>query len=134
MSQASEGWTAVVARVDGDDGCDPADPRSRREVSCAEVIETRSAEFPRPDPAELSPEQRLLAEQRDRMVSNQAAARRLAANGGNPDDLRDQGIASIALRGAIPVARNEEEERPAELSSDVAAIVQAIANAATGPR
>ena len=134
LSRPAEGRTGAVTAVQGDDRCDPADARSRRSQACQRVIETRSAEFARPEPAPLSPEQRLLSEQRNRdMRGDGAAARRLANNTGNPDELQDQAIASVALANSLP-ARAQQEEEPSRLSSETQALVQALVNQLTNPQ
>ena len=130
LSRPSEGRTGAVARVDGRDRCDAAAPRSGQ-VECARVIETRAAEFARAE-ASLSAEERLLAEQRAReqAASGQAAARRLAANAGNPDDVDDQAIASIVLN--LPVQQEDPAaEAPAE---ELSPVLQAVVNALTNPQ
>lgn len=136
LSAPEDGRTGAIARVEGDDRCDPGERGGRnRPAACARVIETRSSEFARTEPTPLSPEQRLLIEQRNRMtMGSQASARRLATNAGDPDEIQDQAIASVALRGAVPVTRNEDEEQPAELSAEVAALVQAIGNQVANPQ
>lgn len=132
LSIPAEGRTSAVAVVEGDDRCDPSGRAGQRPPACERVIETRSSEFTREVPV-MSPEQRLLAEQRSRTgFGQQSAARRLATNSGDPDELSEQAIASVALRQGVTVADSEEE--PAALSSDVAAIVQAIAQQAAEPR
>lgn len=134
LSTPAEGRTGTVAPVEGADRCDAAQHGGRKVQACERVIETRSAEFTRAETSPLSPEQRLLSEQRNRTtMSDQAAARRLATGISDPDELQDQAIASVALRG-LPTAQQEKKEEPAELSSDVAAIVQAITQQLASPQ
>jgi len=135
LSRPSEGRTAAVSRVEGEDRCDPAEGRQRASSACARVIETRSAEFVRTESV-LSPEQRLLIEQRNQtMMGDQGAARRLAGRaGGNPDDLEDQSIASVALGPGAPAARSQEGEQPAELSAETRAMVEAIVTRLVSPQ
>lgn len=125
LSRPYEGRTGTVVHVEGEDRCDAAEGEAGRPAACDQVIETRAAEFQRPDPATLSAEQRLLAEQQTReRGSAQTAARRLAMGSADPDSLEEQAIASMVLpEPAVPV-----EERPAEesLSAEAAAIIQAI--------
>src|SRR3546814_10365041 len=69
----SDGRTGAVTPVTGEDRCDAAkqDKDKARQEACAKVIETRAAEFTRPDPTILSPEQRLLVDQRLRERSEE---------------------------------------------------------------
>lgn len=130
LSTPSQGRTSAVARVEGDDACDPARTEERDDARCARVIETRSAEFTPPEPTPLSPEQRLLVENR---LRNADATRRLA-NSGNADSLGDQAIASVALDAARPRDPVAPEEDPTQgLDPAVAAMVEAIARQVTPP-
>lgn len=129
LSTPREGRTGAVEIVQGEDRCDPGE-RRRPAPDCARVIETRAAEFRPPAPAKLSPEQRLLGEQRTPAASTaEAAARRLATNVADPNSMEDQSIAAIVLRDrpATPAAPVEEE--PAEEASPA---IQAIVGAITG--
>lgn len=113
--------------IGGTDRCDPAARQRVRGDSCEAVIEARSAEFGRAPPP-LSPEQRLLLEQRvlTPAPGQDGTARRLAQPGGASFD--DQAVASIALRqSAPPTASDKKEEVPGGLSQEqAAAIVGAI--------
>jgi len=130
LSTPSQGRTSAVARVEGDDACDPARADQRDAGRCARVIETRSAEFTPPEPTPLSPEQRLLVENR---LLNADATRRLA-NSGSADTMADQAIASIALDAARPPDPVRPEEDPTQgLDPAVAALVEAIARQVTPP-
>lgn len=107
----------------GKDRCDPAAKTSRPTNLCGHVIESRSAEFDR-RPTALTPEQKLLLEQRvGRDTSSQATARRLA--GGAPEELssEDQAIASVALRPIVQPATPKEEDQKAPLSPEQAAVI-----------
>jgi hypothetical protein len=127
LSQPADGRQAAVERVVGADRCDPAEPMRPRS-RCATVIENRSAEFARPDPNALSPEQRLLLEQevREGALSAESGARRLATTGQADESLAAMGVAATVLRP------NEEVQRPSQLEDDVAKaaadIVGAIIN------
>lgn len=130
LSRPSQGRTGAVARVEGDDRCDAAADRNRAEA-CARVIETRSAEFIRPDPTVLSPEQRLLVDQRLREApaTARSGARRLAATGADAESEETQSVASLVLR---PPAQRRDEEPAQEqdaTAAEAAAIVNAIINA-----
>lgn len=110
--------------IEGQDRCDPSTRVRLSSAACAKVIETRSAEFER-TPATLSPEQRLLLEQRSTAPTNQqGTARRLATGEGT---LEDQAVASIALRQPPPSSKKEEEKAPVS-QEQAAAIVGAILN------
>lgn len=136
LSSPAEGRTGAIAKVEGHDRCDSARDKDKKNPQvCANVIETRSAEFARPDPAALSPEQRIMAEQRLREASPslQTVVRRLANNEGDPDSIEAQSVASVVLnRPAEPAPKKPEE--PAENASTdaAAALVAAIINATNG--
>ncbi len=132
LSSPSEGRTAAVTRVQGEDRCDPRADRSAAGADCRRVIETRAAEFAAPEPTRLSPEQRLLGEQRMMSVGTvQAAAQRLATNAANPDAIEDQSIASVVLGSAPPPAPGRPDEEPADgNSAAIEAIVSAVVNPA----
>jgi hypothetical protein len=134
LSRPSQGRTGAVTRVEGEDRCDPA-AATAQAGRCERVIETRSAEFTRPDSIVLSPEQRILVQQRLREApaGPRMGAKRLAENG-DPDSEDSQSIASIVLRS--PTQPREEEAAGEEdaTAAEAAAIVNAIINAANGPR
>jgi hypothetical protein len=127
LSQPAEGRQAAVERVDGADRCDPAEP-NRPRARCATVIENRSAEFARPDPNALSPEQRLLLEQevREGVLNAENGARRLAVTGQADESLAAMGVAATVLR---PSAEVQEPKQPEDDVAKAAAdIVGAIIN------
>jgi hypothetical protein len=130
LSKPSEGRTGQVTPVHGKDRCDRESGDEHKRAACARVIETRSAEFARPDPATLSPEQRLLVEQRARDAGNFGAVRRLATTGLAAGSVEEQGVASYAIN----TAPTPTEEAPKEdmISAESAAIINAIVGAATG--
>jgi len=137
LSRPSEGRTGAVAPVSGKDRCDPqAQQDARLARECAAVIERRSAEFSRPEAPQLSPEQRLLVEQRARNAPvTRDAARRLADTGLDSESMEAQGVASLVLRDQAPAER--PDERPSDaaakgLSDATAAIVNAIVVGAGG--
>jgi hypothetical protein len=129
LSKPSEGRTGQVAPVLGKDRCDRENDEHSR-TACARVIETRSAEFARPDAAILSPEQRLLVEQNARDARNLGAVRRLATTGLATGSVEEQGVASYAIN----TAPTPMEEAPNEdsISAESAAIINAFVGAATG--
>lgn len=100
LSRPSEGRTGAVARVEGDDRCADADAANRPAV-CDRAIETRSAEFGRPRTPALSPEQRLLVDQRlrDAGLGSRVAniGRTMPDAAVDPDAIEGQALASVAL-------------------------------------
>lgn len=127
LSHRNDGRSTAVERLEGSDRCDPAIGDKTRSRKCADVIENRAAEFSRPDPTALSPEQRLLLEQelREGALDFQAAARRLA-NTGESDSLEAQGVASVVL---TPSAESNKPDKPEDdAAADAAAIVGAVVN------
>lgn len=116
-----------VTPIVGSDRCDAVADDSEDEA-CRRVIETRSAEFARPDPTALSPEQRLLADQgrRETSSSPRLAVRRLAETGVASDSEEAQGVASLVLR---PPTSREDVAAAQERSiseAAAAALVSAI--------
>jgi hypothetical protein len=128
LSRPGEGRTSAVTPVGGQDRCDPAAAGRGEATGCERVIETRASEFQRIEPV-LSAEQRLLTEQRLREQSASAgeAARRLAAPGGDPDSLEEQGIASLVLSNPQPM--RPDEEQPSEAATS---LIEAIVGGMTG--
>lgn len=127
LSRPADGRTGSVERVAGDDRCDPAaSEHGSRE--CAAVIETRAAEFSRPDATPLSPEQRIIIAQqlRERAGTAGQAARLLAIGSLDADSEEAQEVASIVLRPppAPPEQKKSDEGPTAE--EQAAAIVNAI--------
>jgi hypothetical protein len=139
LSRPSEGRTGAVTRVVGNDRCDPAAEASGRSTSaCASVIESRAAEFARPDPAALSPEQRLLAEQRTREggETTRDASRRLARSGEDTESDQAQAVASVVLgTSAASTSTNQASPTPTEgLSEATLTILNAIVAGAQNPQ
>lgn len=98
LSRPADGRRSAVVRIEGQDRCDPAAEDGGERRVCRQVIETRAAEFA-PHEQVLSVEQRLLVDQRvrDQAGTAEAAARRLAERGGDPDSPDEQGIAFIVM-------------------------------------
>lgn len=109
LSTPAQGRTAAVSRVEGRDRCDPAAPAAAG-ARCDTVIETRGGEFPPPSREPLSPEQRLLVEQRTLEARQRepasttsadaiarSAARGSGREGADADAPVMQGIASVVL-------------------------------------
>jgi hypothetical protein len=134
LSRPEDGRTGSVERVAGSDRCDPTAERPRA-AACAQVIETRAAEFTRRDPTPLSPEQRITVEQRAREQGGGfgEAARRLAANGDDSNSLEAQGVASVVLRAPPAEPRPVKPDPDPAASAAMTAIVNAIVNAAPSP-
>ena len=136
LSRPSEGRTGAVARVEGKDRCDPAHEQAAgRSAACASVIETRSAEFKAPEPAPLSPEQRLLVDQRLRegSVTTRTAAKRLAETGDDAESMQSQSVASVVLRTPPGEAGDRRPGDPTEgLSQETIAVINAIVGAGGG--
>lgn len=133
ISRPSDGRTSAVARVEGDDRCDEEAKAARPDI-CDRVIETRSAEFARPDPLVLSPEQRLLIDQRLREAPSMRVAgnRRFDPQANDPNRSEDQAIASVALdRPAADVAADAAAQGGAQgpaLPEASAALIEVILN------
>ena len=135
LSRPSEGRTAAIERVEGADRCDPAVAKEKQSNECKKVIESRADEYARRERPELSPEQRLLIDQRWGRGAATAgpgrafppadvaeATRRLATSGEPDESSESFGIASIVLQQSQPA---QEPEKKAEDPADNAA-VQAI--------
>lgn len=128
LSRPSEGRTAAVARVDGRDRCDPGADAERPSI-CQRVIETRAGEFVAPDPLRLSPEQRLLVDQRLREATGSArlAGRRADEQSLDPDDFEGQAVAATALAGqASEGAEGASSPTLPKLPEASAALIQAL--------
>ncbi len=142
LSRPSEGRTSAVARVGGSDRCEGRQTNAAVARACARAIETRSGEFAATDAPGLSPEQRLLVDQRGREPSTslRGAARRLADDA-DAQAVESQGIASVALRHTAPGAARsvqastlEQSALTAETQAFVSALVSTITNAPPSPR
>jgi hypothetical protein len=120
LSTPEEGRTAAIDPVHGHDRCDPADQKQSKTLQCRKVIENRAAEYVRPSPTRLSPEQKLMVDQQ--LQAREVAARRLANSGQVDGSIEGMGIASIVLDQSTK--QNEPEKKPPEAQSDAA--VQAI--------
>jgi hypothetical protein len=128
LSRPAEGRTAVVERVTGTDRCDPAIPKEKQSEVCKKVIETRADEYQRPDPTELSPEQKLLLAEQwgPGAVDAAEAANRLAKSGSADNSMDSLGVASIVLN------QNQTDQEPEKKDdSAVDAATQAIIQAIT---
>src|SRR3546814_11394472 len=93
------------------------------------MMETRRAEYTRPDPHILSPEQRLLVDHRLREGPGTVlgASRRLARDAdANADLISNQAVASVALQTPPTVRPNKPEEQSPELSAEPQDVNSAI--------
>jgi len=122
LSTPEQGRTAAIAAVEGKDRCDPANAADKKLPECKHVIETRSAEFTRASPTELSPEQKLLIDQQ--MLARESdlstVTRRLASSG-DPNSIEGMGVASVVLTQNRP----EEPKKP-DHDAQTDAAIQAI--------
>jgi hypothetical protein len=127
LSSRMEGRPKPTERLGGTDRCDPQDGPKAGDTKCAEIIETRAAQFKGPQAPELSPEEKLLLEQDElERKSYEAAARRLAKAGDDTESPESQGVAFVALR---PPAQDDEERPEEQMPSDAeAAVLNAILN------
>lgn len=136
LSTPEEGRKQEVVRLKGSDRCDTAKQGARHDPDCANVIENRSAEYARPSPTALSPEQRLLIYQRAREEaatgSGSAGHVRQALD---PDDLEAQGVASLVLpRDQTEKPADKPAEEPSMADQAVLDIVQAITQQQASPQ
>lgn len=137
LSRPADGRTAATDRIGGRDRCDPAATRS---AACSVVIETRAADFPPPSAEPLSPEQRLLVEQRligERTSPAEGiartATRRVGRDGADAAAADMQGLASVVL-GTTALAPPPKDEPTSGLSAEQAAAATSVLGALNGPR
>lgn len=129
LSKRSDSRPTATATIEGRDACDPENSTkaAKQPANCAHVIETRSEEF-RQVERTLSPEERLLIEQRSRERGNAITARRMATGSVNPDSPEDQAIAAIALDQASPPPEAPKPEPKPEVPPQTEALINAIVN------
>ena len=133
LSTPAEGRNTAVSAVQGDDRCDPQlAEQAPLPEQCSRVIETRSAEFARPAPTPLSPEQRILIENQAQAEASAGAIRRLSTRG-DANAFSDQALASTVLDSAQAAPPSTSETEPASETMDaaMAAIIEAIARQGT---
>ena len=132
LSRPSEGRkeAGVVQRVVGSDRCDTG-ATGRKDKRCSQVIETRSAEFEKPHPTELTPEQRLLiSQQQAEGTTNARSLARRLGSGDDPQSIEEQGIAATVAPRNAPPAVGVEKKHDAAIDPAVQAFVDAlVANA-----
>ncbi|WP_375402181.1 hypothetical protein [uncultured Sphingomonas sp.] len=126
------GGAGTVARVEGADRCAPDATGDRPDV-CDSVIETRSAQFARPERPTFSPEQRLLVDQRVREAPllRGARDRRFDPRATDPDRADDQAIAAMALDRAgadAALAAADQAGRAPAVPEAAAALIEVILN------
>lgn len=134
LSHPSDGRTSTVERVAGHDRCDPAVEKKKPARSCANVIENRASEFAGKEPPKLSPEQRLLLDERLRETAAdfESAAKRLALTGQSDKSLESLGVASMVLSTPAEPPKKDKPEEPA-VNDATAAIINAIVNGGNSP-
>jgi hypothetical protein len=131
LSTPEEGRTGAIDPVTGHDRCDPANKEQAKTLKCIKVIENRAAQYARPSPTRLSPEQKLLIDRQlqAREESLADATHRLATSGDADNSLDGMGVASIVLeQGSKPT---EPEEKGPDPQQDPA--VQAILTILNAP-
>ena len=131
LSTPAQGKPEGVVRLEGKDRCDPNSPQAKT-PACAHAIETRAAEFTRPPPTELTPEQRLLIRQNEaaNAPSTRRALKRIGKNDVDADDLGAQSVASIVLtppEAPTPPTPDPTQDVSPGVSTDV--IVETIIQA-----
>ncbi len=129
LSSRKESKPEAVVRVGGKDRCDAA--AANRPADCARVIETRASEFVRANPLTLSPEQRLLIDQRvrDLPATWSTAIRRIGRNDVDADANDSQTIASVALATGAPAPGAGTSTDPATTPTgdpEVLSVIQAL--------
>ncbi len=125
LSNTGQSAPGAVARLEGNDRCDPQSNSVMTIALCKKVIEQRAEEFAR-QRATLSPEQRLLADQsqRNSSVDDKGSLIRRIGRNADADARETQEIASLVLPGS-PVDRPvPTEDLPVD--SDAAALADLI--------
>ena len=130
LSTPAEGRNTAMSAVQGDDRCDPRlAAHAPLPAQCSRVIETRSADFARPAPTSLSPEQRILIENQSQAEASAGAIRRLSTRG-DANAFSDQALASTVL-DAAQAARPATPEAEPTMDAATAAVIEAIARQGT---
>ena len=140
LSRPADGRGVPTARVVGQDRCDPSAGNAGVPV-CVRPIETRARDYARPDPLVLSPEQRLLVDQRLRAgqpSGSPFAPRPDDAEKADPASPQAQTVAAIVRRdddaaAAAAVAPGAAGALPAGVSPEALVVIDAILNQ-TPPR
>lgn len=127
LSRPADGRTVATTRVAGHDRCDPA--RENRAQACARVIENRAGEYARPDPLTLSPEQRLLVDQRLRAGQPSGSPftpQPLDADKADPATLQGQTVAAIVRGQDQAQDAKAVGDFPSGVSPDTLVVIDAI--------
>jgi hypothetical protein len=131
LSTPEQGRTGAIDPVTGHDRCDPANKAQAKTLKCTKVIENRAAQYARPSPTRLSPEQKLLIDRQlqAREESLADATHRLATSGDSDNSLDSMGIASIVLdQGTRP--REPEKKEPDPQQDPAVQAILTVLNAA----
>lgn len=136
LSRPSDGRKGTMSPIGGHDRCDPA-RGAALPPDCARVIENRSAEFARPNPLTLSPEQRLLVDQRLRDANTPNQRTPLVRPGdvtdADPEAPEGQAVAAIVRNQVRPDdAKSPVDSLPTNDPAGVAAVIDAIVGNAAG--
>lgn len=123
LSNPGQSRPSATERLAGKDACDPGRDGPTPDV-CDRPIETRAQQFARPDPTKLSPEQRLLVDQRLRESASVLLATRRPADWADMPDNKDAQAVASAVLDPPGVAR--EEPVAPESAEAIEALVRAI--------
>lgn len=122
LSRPRDGRGVPVIPVAGRDGCDRANAGSSIRA-CERPIEARSAEYARPEPPRLSPEERLLSNQRARVGLSASAGtspRPDDAQKADPTSGAGQMVAEIVRRGDADALSDPDPRAPDAVPPGVA--------------
>ena len=137
LSERKLGFETAMVRLKGTDRCSAELISADDRDFCSSVIENRSAEYAGPEPAKLSPEQKLLGERDFNLVNAGpgGAAKRLATRQNSAEDRDDQAIASLVLsRPATDNEQPDKSENASDAGSETQALIEAIIKNVTQPR
>jgi hypothetical protein len=127
LSRPADGRTVATTRVAGHDRCDSA--KTSRTPVCARVIESRAGDYVHPDPLLLSPEQRLLVDQRLRAGQSSGSPftpRPSDADQADPATLQGQTVAAIVRGEDRPQDAKAVGALPSGVSADTLIVIDAI--------
>lgn len=136
LSERKLGFETATVKLEGSDRCSAELMSAKDRGFCSRVIENRSAEFGGPDPARLSPEQKLLGERDFDLAGKgpEGAARRLATGQNSADGRDDQAIASVVLnRPATEAEQPAQTDNASDIGAETQALIDAIVNTIAGP-
>jgi hypothetical protein len=133
LSKRTEGRTAKVVEVKGKDRCDEPDLPDDLRDYCAHVIETRAEEFVRPDPLELTEEQKLTTEQPQLTgkKSIDTVSRRLSEDA-EPSDIAEQGVAAVVYDSTLNRIEDQQPDTPHEPFSGQSVLIESVVTAQPG--